>query len=164
MKYLKSFSIFENDSNLSDMTVINKSADKTIVDQEREQDGNSFQKLSSASKIKNNTKSTYVQNSQEEDGNYFQKLSKDSAIEVEPSKSKPTVDNTYQKLQSTSSVSTDAEEVVKLSTRPENGDDFQDLSDAPEKDNVGSTYKLNVSSQDQNLSEIGESFKHLKRF
>lgn len=151
MKYLKIHPIHENDSNLSDMTVINKSAEKTVVPQDRDENTDNFQHLSNATKIKNNTDSTVDMN-----GEGFQKLSNAADMEVNPSNSKPTTDGKYQKLQKSVEVE-DAEVVNKIHSLPEDGDDFQKLSDAPEKDNVESTYKQNDSNLDQHLSDIAES-------
>jgi hypothetical protein len=160
MKYLKIHPIHENDSHLSDMTIINKKADKTIVPQERESDGNEFQRLSKAAKVKTDAESTVDVN-----GEGFQKLSNAADMEVNPSDSKPTTDGKYQRLQKSAEIE-DVEVVNKIHTRPEDGDDFQKLSDAPEKDNVGSTYKQNDSNLDQRLSDIAESnivnFKNFK--
>ena len=151
MKYLKTHPIHENDSNLSDMTVINKNAEKTVVPQDRDENTDNFQHLSNGTKIKNNTDSTVDIN-----GEGFQKLSNAADMEVNPSNSKPTTDGKYQRLQQTVEIE-DAETVNKIHTRPEDGDDFQKLSDAPEKDNVGSTFKQNDSNLDQRLSDIAES-------
>ncbi len=157
MKYLKTHPIHENDSNLSDMTVINKNAEKTVVPQDRDENTDNFQHLSNGTKIKNNADSTVDMN-----GEGFQKLSNAADMEVNPSDSKPHTDGKYQRLQQTVEIE-DAETVNKIHTRPEDGDDFQKLSDAPEKDNVGSTYKQNDSNLDQNLAEsIIVSFKDFK--
>ena len=85
MKYLKTHPIHENDSNLSDMTVINKNAEKTVVPQERDENTDNFQHLSNGTKIKSNTDSTVDIN-----GEGFQKLSNAADMEVNPSNSKPT--------------------------------------------------------------------------
>jgi hypothetical protein len=151
MKYLNIHPIHENDSNLSDMTVINKNAEKTVVPQNREENSDNFQHLSQVSKIKNNADSTVKIS-----GTGFQKISTDADMEVNPSNSKPTTDGKYQRLQHTSDTGS-AEEVTKIHSRPESGDDFQKLSDAPEKDNVSSTFQQNDSELDQNLSQVAES-------
>ncbi len=151
MKYLKTHPIHENDSHLSDMTIINKNAEKTVVRQDRDETTDNFQHLSNAAKIKNNSDSTVDIN-----GGGFQKLSNAADMDVNPSDSKPTTDGKYQRLQKTAEIE-DAETVNKIHTRPEDGDDFQKLSDAPEKDNVSSTFKQNDSNLDQRLSDIAES-------
>lgn len=160
MKYLNIHPIHENDSNLSDMTVIKKNAEKTVVPQNREENSDNFQHLSQASKIKNTADSTVKMS-----GAGFQKISDDADMEVNPSHSKPTTDGEYQHLQHTPDTGS-AEEVTKIHSRPESGDDFQHLSDAPEKDNVSSTFQQNDSELDQNLSNVAESriisFKNFK--
>ena len=151
MKYLKTHPIHENDSHLSDMTIINKSAEKTVVPQDRDENTDNFQHLSNRSKIKNNADSTVNIN-----GEGFQKLSNAADMEVNPSHTKPNTDGKYQRLQNTGEIE-DAQEVTKLHPRQEQGDDYQHLSDAPEKDNVASTFKQNDSNLDQRLSDIAES-------
>jgi hypothetical protein len=151
MKYLKTHPIHENDSHLSDMTIINKDAEKTVITQDRDENTDNFQHLSNGTKIKNGVDSTVNIN-----GEGFQKLSKAADMEVNPSDSKPQTDGKYQRLQQTVEIE-DAETVNKIHSRSEDGDGFQRLSDAPEKDNVSSTFKQNDSDLDQRLSDIAES-------
>ena len=163
MKHLKQHPLTEK-SYLSDMADMNLDPDATIVAQERPDSGNEFQKLSQASKGKNDTESTYKMNKSE----LNQKLSQASALEIEPSKDAPKVDSSYQKLSGDAEeVNTDAEEVVKISKREEDGNDFQRLSDKPEVDKPSSTYKQNDSELDQKLSTIAEkkiiSFENFKK-
>jgi hypothetical protein len=163
MKHLKQHPLTEK-SYLSDMADMNLDPDATIVAQERPDSGNEFQKLSQASKGKNDTESTYKMNKSE----LNQKLSKASALEIEPSKDAPKVDSSYQKLSGDAEeVNTDAEEVVKISKREEDGNAFQRLSDKPEVDKPSSTYKQNDSELDQKLSTIAEkkiiSFENFKK-
>ena len=163
MKHLKPHPLTEK-SYLSDMADMKLDPDATIVSQERPDSGNEFQKLSQVSKGKNDTESTYKMNKSE----LNQKLSQASALEIEPSKDAPKVDSSYQKLSDDAEeVSTDAEEVVKISKREEEGDEFQKLSDKPEVDKPTSTYKQNDSELNQKLSTIAEkkitSFENFKR-
>ena len=163
MKHLKQHPLTEK-SYLSDMADMNLDPDATIVAQERPDSGNEFQKLSQASKGKNDTESTYKMNKSE----LNQKLSQASALEIEPSKDAPKVDSSYQKLSGDAEeVNTDAEEVVKISKREEDGNSFQRLSDKPEVDKPTSTYKQNDSELDQKLSTIAEkkiiSFENFKK-
>jgi hypothetical protein len=157
MRYLKSHPIHENDS-LSDMTVIKTKADATIVPQERESDGNEFQRLSKASKVKTDVESTYKLT-----GQGFQKLSAAADMEVKPSKETPKTDGSYQRLGKKPEVSS-PDVVTKIHNRPDAGDHFQRLSDAPEKDNVSSTYKQNDSELNQRLSDIAASESRISRF
>ena len=158
MRYLKSHPIHENDSHLSDMTIIKTKADATIVPQERESDGNDFQRLSRASKVKTDVDSTYKMT-----GQGFQKLSSAADMDVEASTETPKTDGSYQRLGQRPNVSS-PDAVTKVHSRPEDGDDFQKLSDAPEKDNVSSTYKQNDSELNQRLSDIAASESKLVKF
>ena len=154
MRYLKAHPLKENDSHLSDMTVVTKKADDTIVPQDRDENTDKFQHLSHASKIKSDTGSTYKMT-----GPGYNKLSNVADMEVNPSESTPKTDGKYQHLGHTPDVE-NPQIVNKLHSRPEQGDSYQHLSDAPEKDNVGSTYKKNDSNLDQNLSDVAESKIH----
>ena len=131
MKFIKQHPIHENDSHLSQATLINKKAEKTIVDQEETLD----QHLSDDSDISNNTESTVKQHHLPEQGDDFQKVSHDTEIE----------NNTDIKVGGHNGV---------------NDDDVEHTSNATKiQTNAKSTYKMNTlpSDDNQHLSTIGES-------
>lgn len=128
MKFINQHPIHENDSHLSTATIINKKADKTIIDQE---ENHELQSLSSATEIENNTTSTVTQYEMPDLGNKSQKISHDTEIE---NNSKPQVggsngvnDDDVEHVSNATKMKVSAQSTYKMQSRPEQGDKFQHL-------------------------------------
>jgi hypothetical protein len=161
MKYIKSHPIHENDSHLSQATIISKKAQPTVIGQDREDD-NAFQRLSQATKRSDDATSTIKSNPRPEQGDSFQKVSTATEIDSVDSISKPRTDGSYQRLSSGTKIENDTESTYKMNSRPEQGDSFQKVSTAAEiDDNALPTIKQNdrpgQGNSFQNLSDIAES-------
>ena len=160
MKHIKIHPIHENDSNLSQATIINKHAQPTMIGQEREDD-NAYQRLSQATKRNDNPSKTITTNPRPEQGDVYQKVSHIAEIDVEPSSSKPVTIAKYQHLSTGTKIENDTESTYKMNSRPEQGDTYQKVSHVAEID-VDATQTIKKNERPgqgdtyQHLSDIAE--------